>query len=47
VFRLAGRGLASDGGGRGDLLAVARLDLPERDDERVRAAWRALKEAAQ
>ena len=35
VFRVAGKGLGKEGGGRGDLLAAVRIDLPEKMDPRM------------
>ncbi len=47
VFRVAGKGLGKDGGGRGDLLAAVRIDLPEKMDARMEKLYRELGEAAQ
>ena len=46
VFRVAGKGLGKDGGGRGDLLAAVRIDLPEKMDARMEKLYRELGEAA-
>ena len=46
TFRVAGKGLGKDGGGRGDLLAAVRIDLPEKMDARMEKLYRELAEAA-
>jgi curved DNA-binding protein len=46
VFRVAGKGLGAEGGGRGDLLAAVRIDLPEKMDARMEKLYRELGEAA-
>jgi DnaJ-class molecular chaperone len=46
VFRVAGKGLGREGGGRGDLLAAVRIDLPEKMDARMEKLYRELGEAA-
>ena len=42
TFRLKGKGLPAKGGARGDILAVASVDLPDERDERLVEAARAL-----
>lgn len=46
TFRVAGKGLGKDGGGRGDLLAAVLIDLPEKLDARMEKLFRELGEAA-
>jgi len=45
-FRVPGKGLAKDGGGRGDLYAVVRIDNPDRLDARIEELYRRMKEGA-
>ena len=45
-LRLAGKGLPKEGGGRGDLYAVARIDIAARSDARTERLYRELREAA-
>ena len=45
-FRIAGKGLGHRGGSRGDLYAVARIDIPQRTDERLERLYKEMKEAA-
>ncbi|HBL18181.1 MAG TPA: molecular chaperone DnaJ [Elusimicrobia bacterium] len=44
-LRIAGKGLGRDGGSRGDLYAVVRIDIPDRMDERMERLYRELREA--
>lgn len=46
ILRVAGKGLAADGGRRGDLLAAVRIDIPDRPDARLEKLYREMKEAA-
>ena len=45
-LRIAGKGLGREGGSRGDLYAVVRIDIPPRSDERTKRLYRELREAA-
>jgi curved DNA-binding protein len=45
TLRVAGKGLGREGGGRGDLLAAVRIDIPDRVDARMEKLYRELKEA--
>jgi curved DNA-binding protein len=47
TFRVAGKGLGKDGGGRGDLLAAVVIDLPEKIDARAEKLYRELGEASE
>jgi curved DNA-binding protein len=42
-FRLRGKGIPQRGGGRGDLFAIVRVQVPERVGERERALWEQLR----
>jgi len=44
-LRIAGKGLGQEGGSRGDLYAVVRIDIPGRIDERMERLYRELREA--
>lgn len=44
-FRVSGRGLSKEGGARGDLYAVARIDIPERMNGRMERLYREMQEA--
>ena len=44
-LRISGKGLAKEGGARGDLYAVVRIDIPERTNERMERLYREMKEA--
>ncbi|HXT01891.1 MAG TPA: J domain-containing protein [Elusimicrobiota bacterium] len=44
AFRVAGKGLGKDGGGRGDLNAAVRIDIPETLDPRLEKVFAELKE---
>ncbi|MFA6091477.1 MAG: DnaJ C-terminal domain-containing protein [Elusimicrobiota bacterium] len=44
-LRIAGKGLGKEGGSRGDLYAVVRIDIPERSNERMERLYRELREA--
>ncbi|MCX5795552.1 MAG: J domain-containing protein [Elusimicrobia bacterium] len=44
-LRIAGKGLGREGGARGDLYAVARIDIPHRSDEKTQRLYRELREA--
>ena len=44
-LRIAGKGLGKEGGARGDLYAVVRIDIPGRIDERMERLYRELREA--
>ncbi len=46
VLRVAGKGLGREGGGRGDLLAAVRIDIPDASGERLEKAYREMKEAS-
>ena len=46
ILRVAGKGLGREGGGRGDLHAAVRIDIPERVGPAVEKIYRELKEAA-
>lgn len=45
VLRVAGKGLGRDGGGRGDLHAAVRIDIPDATGERMEKLYREMKEA--
>ena len=45
AFRVAGKGLGKDGGGRGDLHAAVRIDIPDRLDPKLEKAFAEMKEA--
>ena len=45
AFRVAGKGLGKDGGGRGDLHAVVRVDIPEKLGARLEKLFAEMKEA--
>jgi curved DNA-binding protein len=45
AFRVAGKGLGKDGGGRGDLHAAVRIDIPEKLDSRLEKLFSEMKEA--
>jgi len=45
-LRLPGKGLRGEGGSRGSLYAVVRIDLPDRTDPAAEPLWRELKERA-
>jgi len=45
AFRVAGKGLGKDGGGRGDLNAAVRIDIPDRLDPKLEKAFAEMKEA--
>lgn len=45
-LRIPGKGLPKEGGARGDLFALVRIDIPQRSDERTERLYRELKEAA-
>jgi DnaJ-class molecular chaperone len=47
ILRVAGKGLGREGGGRGDLHAAVRIDIPDRPDERLQKLYREMREAAQ
>jgi curved DNA-binding protein len=44
-LRIAGKGLGKEGGARGDLYAVVRIDIPHKSDERTQKLYRELREA--
>jgi len=46
VLRVAGRGLAREGGGRGDLRVAVRIDIPERSNARMEKLYQELREAS-
>ncbi|HEX4048585.1 MAG TPA: DnaJ C-terminal domain-containing protein [Elusimicrobiota bacterium] len=46
AFRVAGKGLGKDGGGRGDLNAAVRIDLPEKLGPKLEKLFAEMKEAA-
>ena len=46
AFRVAGKGLGKEGGGRGDLHAAVRIDIPEKLDPRLEKLFAEMKEAA-
>jgi DnaJ-class molecular chaperone len=46
VLRVAGKGLGREGGGRGDLHAAVRIDIPDRSDPRLEKLYREMKEAS-
>ncbi|MDE2511366.1 MAG: hypothetical protein KGL74_09610 [Elusimicrobia bacterium] len=46
VLRVAGKGLGREGGGRGDLRAAVRIDIPDVSGERLEKIYRDLKEAS-
>lgn len=46
VLRVAGRGLGREGGGRGDLHAAVRIDIPARTSPQIEKLYRELKKAA-
>jgi len=45
-LRLAGKGLGNEAGGRGDLYAVVRIDIPDRSSARMERLYKELGEAA-
>jgi DnaJ-class molecular chaperone len=45
AFRVAGKGLGKDGGGRGDLHAAVRIDIPEKPSPRLHKLFEEMKEA--
>jgi len=45
VFRIPGKGLSKGGEARGDLYAIARIDIPDRLDARAEKLFRELREA--
>lgn len=45
-LRVAGKGLGKEGGARGDLHAVVRIDIPDRADAATERLYRELREAA-
>jgi len=47
TFRVPGKGLSKGGGARGDLYAVARIDIAERLSERARKLYEQLREAGE
>ena len=47
VMRVAGKGLGREGGARGDLHAVVRIDIPEKSDPRLERLYRELREAGE
>lgn len=46
ILRVAGKGLGREGGGRGDLLAAVRIDIPEGSDQRLEKLYREMREAS-
>ena len=44
-LRVAGRGLAKEGGARGDLYARVRIDIPERTNEKMDRLFKEMREA--
>ena len=44
-FRIAGKGLGKEGGSRGDLYAVVRIDIPEKTSKRMEGLYKDLREA--
>jgi curved DNA-binding protein len=46
ILRVAGKGLGREGGGRGDLLASVRIDIPDRSDPKFEKLYRDMREAA-
>jgi len=44
-FRIAGKGLGKEGGSRGDLYAVVRIDIPEKTGKRLEGLYREMREA--
>jgi len=44
-LRIAGKGLGKEDGSRGDLHAVARIDIPDRTDDRMERLYQELREA--
>jgi curved DNA-binding protein len=45
AFRVAGKGLGKDGGGRGDLHAVVRIDIPEKVGPKLEKLFTDMREA--
>ncbi|MFI5361063.1 MAG: DnaJ C-terminal domain-containing protein [Elusimicrobiota bacterium] len=45
MFRVAGRGLSTDSGGRGDLHVVVRIDIPEKLSPRLEKLFAEMREA--
>jgi DnaJ-class molecular chaperone len=45
TFRVAGKGLGKDGGGRGDLHAAVRIDIPEKLDPKLEKLFAEMREA--
>ena len=43
-LRIAGRGLVKEGGARGDLYAVVKVDIPERIDARLQKLFQTMKD---
>ncbi|MFI5345728.1 MAG: DnaJ C-terminal domain-containing protein [Elusimicrobiota bacterium] len=46
ILRVAGKGLGREGGGRGDLHAAVRIDIPDTSGERLEKIYRDMKEAS-
>jgi curved DNA-binding protein len=46
ILRVAGKGLGREGGGRGDLHAAVRIDIPDRADARLEKLYRDMREAS-
>ena len=46
ILRVAGKGLGREGGGRGDLHAAVRIDIPAASGERLEKVYRDMKEAS-
>mgnify|MGYP001604527293 FL=1 len=44
-LRIAGKGLGKEGGSRGDLYAVVRIDIPDRTNDRMERLYQELREA--
>lgn len=47
ALRIAGKGLGREGGARGDLHAVVRIDIPAKTDAKLEALYRQLREAGE